>query len=216
MQVKIKKEGKTKNYNIVDSWEDVTLEKFMQLTMEEDVSKTKEVEQTIALLSDLPQTLIKELSLRDVTNIFEKLAELQVQENEMLTTTLTIDGVEYGMHPDLSEITLGEYADIETYVKMGLQKHLPEIMAILFRPIVEKEGDVYTIEAYNGDIKIRAEKMKQMNAEQVQKVLVFFWTFVKVFVAIMPSSLMAGRKKQMKQIEKYRQKVLPKNGVGSE
>ena len=198
MQVKIKKEGKTKNYNIVDSWEDVTLEKFMQLTMEEDVSKTKEVEQTIALLSDLPQTLIKELSLRDVTNIFEKLAELQVQENEMLTTTLTIDGVEYGMHPDLSEITLGEYADIETYVKMGLQKHLPEIMAILFRPIVERENDVYTIEAYNGDIKIRAEKMKQMNAEQVQKVLVFFWTFVRLLLVILPLSLTNKKQKNNK------------------
>lgn len=198
MQVKIKKEGKTKNYNIVDSWEDVTLEKFMQLTMEEDVSKTKEVEQTIALLSDLPQTLIKELSLRDVTNIFEKLAELQVQENEMLTTTLTIDGVEYGMHPDLSEITLGEYADIETYVKMGLQKHLPEIMAILFRPIVEREGDVYTIEAYDGDIKIRAEKMKQMNAEQVQKVLVFFWTFVRLLLVILPLSLTKKKQKNNK------------------
>tara|TARA_Y100000401_G_scaffold68380_1_gene54790 strand:+ start:359 stop:961 length:603 start_codon:yes stop_codon:yes gene_type:complete len=198
MQVKIKKEGKTKNYNIVDSWEDVTLEKFMQLNMEEDVSKTKEVEQTIALLSDLPQKLIKELSLRDVINIFEKLAELQVQENEMLTTTLIIDGVEYGMHPDLSEITLGEYADIETYVKMGLQKHLPEIMAILFRPIVEKEGDVYTIEAYNGDIKIRAEKMKQMNAEQVQKVLVFFWTFVRLLLVILPLSLIKSNQKNNK------------------
>jgi hypothetical protein len=198
MQVKIKKEGKTKNYNIVDSWEDVTLEKFMQLTMEEDVSKTKEVEQTIALLSDLPQTLIKELSLRDVTNIFEKLAELQVQENEMLTTTLTIDGVEYGMHPDLSEITLGEYADIETYVKMGLQKHLPEIMAILFRPIVERENDVYTIEAYDGDIKIRAEKMKQMNAEQVQQVLVFFWTFVRLLLVILPLSLTNKKQKNNK------------------
>lgn len=198
MQVKIKKEGKTKNYNIVDSWEDVTLEKFMQLTMDEDVSKTKEVEQTIALLSDLPQTLIKELSLRDVTNIFEKLAELQVQENEMLTTTLTIDGVEYGMHPDLSEITLGEYADIETYVKMGLQKHLPEIMAILFRPIVERENDVYTIEAYNGDIKIRAEKMKQMNAEQVQQVLVFFWTFVRLLLVILPLSLTKKKQKNNK------------------
>ena len=198
MQVKIKKEGKTKNYNIVDSWEDVTLEKFMQLTMEEDVSKTKEVEQTIALLSDLPQTLIKELSLRDVTNIFEKLAELQVQENKMLTTTLTIDGVEYGMHPDLSEITLGEYADIETYVKMGLQKHLPEIMAILFRPIVERENDVYTIEAYDGDIKIRAEKMKQMNAEQVQQVLVFFWTFVRLLLVILPLSLTKKKQKNNK------------------
>ena len=116
----------------------------------------------------------------------------------MLTTTLTIDGVEYGMHPDLSEITLGEYADIETYVKMGLQKHLPEIMAILFRPIVEKEGDVYTIEAYNGDIKIRAEKMKQMNAEQVQKVLVFFWTFVRLLLVILPLSLIKSNQKNNK------------------
>ena len=69
MQVKIKKEGKTKNYNIVDSWEDVTLEKFMQLNMEEDVTKTKEVEQTIALLSDLPQTLIKKLKPKRLTSL---------------------------------------------------------------------------------------------------------------------------------------------------
>ena len=59
MQVKIKKEGKTKNYNIVDSWQDVTLEKFMQLNMEEDVSKTKEVEQTIALYLICHKNLLK-------------------------------------------------------------------------------------------------------------------------------------------------------------
>ena len=34
MKVKIKKDGKNKNYNIVDSWSDVTLEKFMQLNFD--------------------------------------------------------------------------------------------------------------------------------------------------------------------------------------
>ena len=216
MKLKIKKNGKSKEYNVIESWSDVTLEKWMQLTLEEEVSKTKEVEDTIALLSDLPKKIIRELSLRDVLNIFEKMSSLQAQHNEVLRKVITIDDIEFGFHPDLSEITLGEYADLETLIQEGLQNNMPEIMAILFRPIVEKDNEVYAIEAYDGNLRIRAEKMKQMSAEQEQNALVFFWTFVKVFVAIMPSSLMAGRKKQMKQIEKYRQKVLRKNGVGSE
>lgn len=216
MKLKIKKKGKSKEYNVIESWSDVTLEKWMQLTLEGEVSKTKEVEDTIALLSDLPKKVIRELSLRDVLNIFEKMSSLQAQHNEVLRKVITIDDIEFGFHPDLSEITLGEYADLETLIQEGLQNNMPEIMAILFRPIVEKDNEVYAIEAYDGNLRIRAEKMKQMPAEQVHNALVFFWTFVKVFVAIMPSSLMAGRKKQMKQIEKYRQKVLQKNGVGSE
>ena len=62
-------------------------------------------------------------------------------------------------------------------------------MAVLFRPIIERKNEVYTIEAYDGDIKIRAEIMKKMTAEQVQSCLVFFWHFVIVFSKTMPSFL---------------------------
>ena len=128
MKVKIKKDGKTKNFNIVESWEDVTLEKFMQLSLDTEKTTTQEVEETIAILSDLPRKLIKELSLRDVSNLFEKVSSIEMQTEGLLTKIIEIDGIEYGMHPDLSEITLGEYADIETFINLGLQKHLPEIM----------------------------------------------------------------------------------------
>ena len=212
MKVKIKKKGKSKDYNIIDSWSDVTLEKWMEISIEEDISKTKEVEDTIAMLSDMPRKLIKELSLRDVTNIFSKMSELQAERNTLLRTELEIDGIEYGMHPDLSEITLGEYADIETFIKDGLQKNLPEMMAVLFRPIIEREEDVYTIAAYDGNIKVRAEKMKKMAAEQVQNVLVFFWSFVRIFVAAIPLSLMQEEKKKM---ELFHQEALQTSGVGS-
>ncbi|QDP46665.1 MAG: hypothetical protein Unbinned6316contig1000_9 [Prokaryotic dsDNA virus sp.] len=213
MKLKIKKDGKSKQYNLITNWSDVTLEKWMELTVEEDITKTKEAEETIALLSDLPKKVIKELSLRDVTDIFEKMSSLQTQHNEVLRKVIEIDGVEYGFHPDLSEITLGEYADIETFIQDGLQKNLPEIMAILFRKIIEKEDDVYTITGYDGNIRVRAEKMKKMSAEQVQNALVFFWNFVRVFVTILPLSLMEDRKKQIK---KSRQRTSQKNGVGSE
>ena len=210
MKVKIKKGGKTKTYNVVESWEEVTLEKFMQLNMGEIDTQSKEALEVIATLSDLPKNIIKQLSLRDVTNLFERLGKIEIQD--VLKCTVVIDSGEYGMHPDLSEITLGEYADLETFMVGDLKNNLPEIMAILFRPIKEKDGDVYTIEAYDGNIKIRAEKMKKMSAEQVQQVLVFFWTFVRIFIMILPLSLVEGQK--LKTMEKFL-KPSQKNGVGS-
>ena len=213
MKVKIKKEGKKETYNLIDSWSDVTLEKWMQLSKTEDATKTEESEETIAALSDLPRQLIKELALRDVVIITNKIAELQGERETTLRKVIEIDGIEYGMHPDLSEITLGEYADIETFIKEGIQKNLPELMAVLFRPIVEKENDIYTIEAYDGNIKIRAEIMKKMSAEQVQSVLVFFYRFVMIFLQIMPFCLMQ-RTKEM--IEPSQMETLQQDGDGSE
>ena len=213
MKVKIKKEGKKETYNLIDSWSDVTLEKWMQLSKTEDATKTEESEETIAALSDLTRQLIKELALRDVVIITNKIAELQGERETTLRKVIEIDGIEYGMHPDLSEITLGEYADIETFIKEGIQKNLPELMAVLFRPIVEKENDIYTIEAYDGNIKIRAEIMKKMSAEQVQSVLVFFYRFVMIFLQIMPFCLMQ-RTKEM--IEPSQMETLQQDGDGSE
>jgi len=213
MKVKINNKGKKKTYNVVESWEEVTLEKFMELNMGKAKSKSQEALETITLLSTLPEKLIKELPLSSVGLIFEKLAKIQMQTEGVLQKSYTIDNVEYGFHPDLSEITLGEYADIETFINLGLQKNLPNIMAILFRPIIEKSDGVYTIEAYDGDIKIRAEKMKKMNAMQVQSALVFFWNFVRIFVTILPLSLMGEAKKTVK---KYMEKALVKNGDGME
>ena len=200
MKVKIKKEGKQKTYNLIDSWSDVSLEKWIELIDIETGSKTKEAEETIAAFSDIPKKLVKELSLKDVAVIMGKIAELQVEQDTLLKKVIEIDGVEYGMHPNLDSITLGEYADLESFIKNGLEQNMPELMAVLFRPITERNGDVYTIEAYDGEIAIRAEQMKKMSAEQVQSSLFFFFNFVKELLKILPSFLleqMQGMKNQL-------------------
>ena len=209
MKVKIKKEGKQKNYNLIDSWSEVTLEKWLKVIDLETGSKTKEAQETIAAVSDIPKKLIKELPLRDVAVIMNKIAELQREQNTTLKKTFKIDGIEYGMHPDLSEITLGEYADIETFIKNGLEKNMPEIMAVLFRPIKERSGDVYVIDAYDGNIKIRAEQFKKMSAEQVQAALFFFSNLGKVFLKILPSFLKERTQEIMKDLQT---EILPKDG----
>ena len=197
MKVKIKKEGKVKEFKLISKWEDVTLENYIKLIHSDNESKCEEALKEIDSLTTIPKKLVKQLGIKDVALILNHLSQMQKTDSS-LNNIISVNGKEYGFHPDLDELTLGEYADIETYVKMGLQKHLPEIMAILFRPIVERENDVYTIEAYDGDIKIRAEKMKQMNAEQVQQVLVFFWTFVRLLLVILPLSLTKKKQKNNK------------------
>ena len=212
MKVKIKKEGKTKEYNLINSLADVTLEKWVKLSSEKG-SNTKEAEETIAALSDIPKKLVKELSLRDVAVIMSKVAELQAEQDSELKRIIEVEGKEYGFHPDLDSITLGEYADLETMIKNGIEDNMPEVMAILYRPIVEKKNKIYTIAAYDGNISIRAEEMKKMSAEQVQSALRFFFVFVRKLSEILPSYLLQ-RITEMK--EDLQMKALQKDGVGSE
>ena len=54
MKVKIKKEGKTKQYKLINSWSDVTLENWLKLVEAETGSKTNEALETITALSCLP------------------------------------------------------------------------------------------------------------------------------------------------------------------
>jgi hypothetical protein len=154
MKVKIKKEGKQETYNLINSWSDVTLEKWLEVIDLETGSKTEEAEETIAAFSDIPKKLIKELPLKDVAIIMSKIAELQGEQETVLKKTFEIEGVEYGMHPNLDDLTLGEYADLETFIKNGIENNMPEVMAVLFRPIKEKNGSAYTIAAYDCATKI--------------------------------------------------------------
>ena len=190
MKVKIKKQGKVESFNLINSWSDVSLSTWLSLIDFETGTKTEEATETIAALSDIPKKLIKELSLSDVAVIMSKVGELQAKQDTKLKRIIEINGVEYGFHPDLDSISLGEYADIEQFIKNGIDSSLPELMAVLYRPVKLKKNDIYIIDSYDGDIRLRAEEMKQMSAEQVQSALVFFYTLGKVLSEIMPLYLM--------------------------
>ena len=214
MKVKIKKQGKVKEFKVINKWSEVTLSKWLKLIDFHNGSKSSEATETIAALSDIPKKLIKQLELKDVAVIMGRVAELQQKQNSSLKKIIEVEGKEYGFHPDLDSITLGEYADIETFIKNDIEKHLPELMAILYRPITERgENGVYTIQAYDGNIRIRTEQMKKMSAEQVQSALVFFYHFVNVLLTTLPLYLMEQLKEMKMQSQ---QNPTQKNGGGME
>lgn len=200
MKIKIKKDGKIKQFRTISKWSDVTLANWIKLINLNAETKSEEALETITELSNIPKDLISQLELKDISVIMSRIGELQKEENSSLQRMIEVNGKRYGFHPDLDSITLGEYADVETFIKNGIEQNLPELMAILYRPIVEEtESGIYTIEAYDGNISIRAEEMKKMSAEQVQSALVFFYHLGKELLGILPSFLMERLKEMKKQ-----------------
>ena len=209
MKVKIKKNGKVKEFKLISKWSDVNYKTWLKLIDFQNNTRTKEAEETIAALSNIPKDLIKQLDLSDVVVIMSRIAEMQQEQDSSLKRIIEVEGKRYGFHPDLNSITLGEWADIETFIKKDIEKNLPEVMAVLYRPIVEEKNNVYTIDAYDGDITIRAEQFKKMVAEQVQSALVFFYNLGKELLKILPLYLIETRKETMIPLV---QSLLQKNG----
>ena len=212
MKVKINKEGKVKNYNLIKSWNDVTADKWVKLISRREKTKTQDALDTISVLSDIPKKLINELAIGDVAILLKKISDLQAKEDTKLKKIIKLNDIEYGFHPNLMQISLGEYADIETYLKNGLEDNLTNLMAVLYRPITERDGKDYSIEAYGvSDSRMRAKKFEKMKARDVNSSLVFFWNLGKELSIILPLYLMEQSKVIL---DKMHENNLQTSGVG--
>ena len=117
--------------------------------------------------------------------------------------------VEFGMIPDLSSMSFGEYVDLDKYISDWKQMH--KAMAVLFRPINKKKKDLYDIEDYDGSDKY-ADYMKYMPLNVALGALVFFYRLgMKLSRHTMSYSLKNLSKEEQSQLEKA---FLDKNGVG--
>jgi len=213
MRLKINKDGNESVYTMINSWNDVTLDKWVKLINKKNETKSEEAINTISLLSDIPKKLVKELGINDIANILQRIAKMQESSSSRLKRIIKVNNIEFGFHPNLSEITLGEYADIETYLKNGIENNLANLMAVLYRPIIEKDGSSYSIEAYGvSDMRMRAKKFTKMKAEDVNNALVFFWTLGKELSMILLPYLMEQSREIL---NKAQMTNLQTSGVGS-
>ena len=69
------------------------------------------------------------------------------KEKSELATFLILDGVKYGLHPDIYGMTTGEYVDLGTLSK-EFWPDAHKYMAVLYRPVTEERKGKYAIEKY--------------------------------------------------------------------
>ena len=210
MRIKVTKDDKQHKFTI-KNWSDVTLETWVKLIQSENKGEIEKSQDMINLMTDMPKELINQLTLEDVTKVLRVIAKLQTSKNSKFKQVIKVGNDQYGFIPDLERITLGEYADIEHYIKGGIEKNMPNIVAILYRPITQTEGKYYSIEAYDSStMRLRARKFLEMKAQEVQQALVFFWIFASELLKILQLYLTDKLKKARQQLMNNSQR----SGVG--
>jgi len=156
---------------------EITLGQLQSLTKLE-VSGLNELElqkRTIELLTTASRLTIDQIKLNDLNEIYNKLLGL-TRENESLHKFTTINNIKYGFHPNLFEMSTGEFADLDTLCK-DLNDNLHLIIAILYRPVIKEAQGKYSIESYDGELEARSRIFKKnMKANVVNSALIFFWT----------------------------------------
>ena len=110
-------------------------------------------------------TLMKYTDVEEITGTINKMF-LQKPE---LVRTFKMNGIEYGFIPNLDDMTLGEYIDLDSY--SGEYKNIEVAMNVFYRPIKAKLKDKYIIDKYNPDTK---ENMLNMPMDAVISSLFFF------------------------------------------
>jgi hypothetical protein len=147
---------KTIEVKALTEWKDITLKKY--LDMMHDIDAYKEDEQAVTALmlhhlAGIPYESVNKISKESYDELANKLSHFLKPEEMPLQKFITIDDIEYGFEPNLSKMTYGAYADISQYDTLSVDKNWSKIMAILYRPIVEKyKGGQYSIESYTGEV----------------------------------------------------------------
>lgn len=108
----------------------------------------------IEIFCNLDAKSVRMLKVGDANRVVEVLNNMFEKQPELIRT-FKIGGVEYGMIPDLDDISLGEYIDLDTYI--GDWQNMQIAMNVLYRPINKKIGDKYTIVDYDVDAKEKLE-----------------------------------------------------------
>ena len=88
---------------------------------------------------------VMQIKFNDSEFIVDTLTKM-FEQKPKLVTKFKLNNKEYGFHPQLDDLTLGEYIDLDTFI--GDWENIEKAMAVLYRPIVSKLKDKYSIEDY--------------------------------------------------------------------
>ena len=173
-------------YKVPNSWEDMTLENYIDFFNFQDSNKDREIDdlymiEVFEMPSDCDRVL--DIPINELKDLLGELLFLSDTPKLNENKTILIDGKLYGC-VDLNKMTTGEYISIKTL--MGSEKTvlngLPKLLSIIIRPaeeVIDSEtGEKkLKIEKFSVDnLTWRAEKLKELKVVDVLHWISFFLT----------------------------------------
>jgi hypothetical protein len=147
---------------------------------------------------------LKAETVQTVVDLFETAC---ITGKDTHSPTVTIQGVKLGFIPDINNMTFREHVDLDQLSKsiwltngQTDYKNLPQLMAILYRPITEQVGDYYNLVKYDSSkVKNYMKAINGLTMDRVQGGLLFFSSIAAELVNNSLESLDAMLTREMKE-----------------
>tara|TARA_B110000259_G_scaffold116314_1_gene132357 strand:- start:2139 stop:2789 length:651 start_codon:yes stop_codon:yes gene_type:complete len=153
------------------SLKDITLQQYKRyLKIQEKVTDDRFLNaKMIEIFCGVELKDVMHLRLKDSEEIISIITAL-FDNKPSLVERFKLNGVEYGFHPQLDELTLGEYIDLDTFI--GDWENMEKAMNVLYRPVLVKVKNKYSIEEY---IVGTEGKVIDMPMDAVMSSIFFLW-----------------------------------------
>lgn len=211
-------------YKMPTKFKEITIDKYIDIiSIDQEKTEIEKLIAIISILTGMDEDIIRSINVDQIKMINNHLQFLFKSNEFLLVEQVNIDGVWYGFNKELSDISFGEYIDLEEFSKTDLNKNIHVIMAILYRPIIKKkpttlknliksyiyrkEDDIlfsnYKIEDYvSKKVMLRAELFKKKMSVDVVLGAMFFFSILKI-VYINNIKRYLTKKQMMIEVIKY-------------
>jgi hypothetical protein len=171
--------------NIPSSLNEITLRQYKQFL---DIQKENKEDRflnakMIQVFCKVNIEQVMRLKLSDSESIVKIISDM-FEEKPALVKKFKIGKTEYGFHPELDAMTLGEYIDLDTFISDW--DNMEKAMNVLYRPVLVSVKERYSIEDYNIDT---ASDMLDMPMDAVMSAVFFLWNLGIELSTAMTNSL---------------------------
>jgi len=195
----------SKSIIVPTSLQDVKLHQMLVYQgLKEDMDETQRQLEAVSIFCELTMTEVMSMPFDVLQKSVEKITDV-LGQSPKFTPRFKLNGIEYGFIPNLDDMSVGEFIDIETYSK---ETHdLWKVMSVLYRPVtlIGQQGR-YEIEPYNANL---VQSFKDLDCNTAFGSMVFFWSLGIDLLNSIQKYLEGPMGQQMKT-------ALPKNGDGLE
>ena len=197
------------NDRVIKVQPEITIEQFQRLKRKEDLYKSSPAD-LLSMLLSVPANELKDLPLNQMefvqAYLLSQMTETSLKDE--LYNVFTYNGVEYGLENDWSKLAWGAWMDMEVFSSENIEDNIHFLMAILYRPIIERKNGKYKISPYKADeIEDRAYMFRQLPVKYWFGASSFFFLTATIYTRNMNHSLMWTNKMNKMIVKGYQ--VLP-------
>lgn len=169
----IETDNDTFKYNVPESWEEITVDKYIQLIgVVETDNKYEYLKTILFILTGIPEDIFYQIPGTNFSILLDQIRFLEEDVNGDYKDSIQLNGTEYFIKKDFDQMNTGEIISIETITNnlKNPEFVIDKMLCIFLRKKLENGK----LERFRNDMMERAEEFKQIMITDVHSLFVFF------------------------------------------